>query len=354
MCSWRRSLLALVMVSALAAAAAAERYPGLGRAATDREVAAWDIDVRPDFRGLPAGSGSVAQGQVVWEAQCASCHGFFGESNQFFSPLVGGTTADDVRTGRVARLKDPAYPSRTTLMKLATLSTLWDYINRAMPWNQPKSLSADEVYALTAFLLHLGHVLPEHFVLSDQNMAEVQARMPNRHGMTLAPSLWPGREFGTSGRPDVRASGCMRNCAGEVTIASQLPDFARNQHGNLAQQSRLVGAQRGADTSRPETAAGTQARPAGDPAQRVDDRSGSGWALAGQYGCTACHGLAQALLGPSFADIGRKHAGKVEYLSARIRSGGVGQWGPVPMPAQPLGEADANTIAAWIAAGALR
>ena len=67
-------------------------------------------------------SGSVARGQEVWESKCASCHGIFGESNSVFSPLVGGTTKDDVKTGRVARLTDPAFPGRTTLMKLATVS----------------------------------------------------------------------------------------------------------------------------------------------------------------------------------------------------------------------------------------
>ena len=72
--------------------AGASDFPGIGRAATPQEVAAWDIDVRPDFKGLPAGSGSVAKGQEVWEAKCASCHGVFGESNQVFNPLVGGTT----------------------------------------------------------------------------------------------------------------------------------------------------------------------------------------------------------------------------------------------------------------------
>ena len=72
-----------------------------------------------------------------------------------------GTTADDVKTGRVARLTDPAYPGRTTLMKLASLSSLWDYIRRAMPWNEPKSLKDDEVYAVTAYILNLGGVLPD-------------------------------------------------------------------------------------------------------------------------------------------------------------------------------------------------
>jgi len=98
-------------------------YPGVGRAATPKEVAAWDIDVRPDFKGLPKGSGSVAKGQEVWEGKCASCHGIFGESNEVFSPLVGGTTQDDIKTGRVARLNDSSFPGRTTLMKVATVST---------------------------------------------------------------------------------------------------------------------------------------------------------------------------------------------------------------------------------------
>ncbi|MGM9451409.1 c-type cytochrome, partial [Klebsiella sp. K47] len=77
----------------------------------------------PDFKGLPAGAGSVAKGQEVWEGKCAHCHGIFGESGEVFNPLVGGTTAEDIRTGRVAKLLDPAYPGRTTLMKVATVST---------------------------------------------------------------------------------------------------------------------------------------------------------------------------------------------------------------------------------------
>ena len=110
----------------LAAAAQAQQpslYPGVGRAATPQEIAAWDIDVRPDFKGLPKGSGSVAKGMEVWEAKCSSCHGIFGESNEVFTPIVGGTTKDDIKTGHAARLNDPSSPGRTTLMKVATVST---------------------------------------------------------------------------------------------------------------------------------------------------------------------------------------------------------------------------------------
>ena len=160
--------------------AAAQSVPitGIGRPATAPELAAWDIDVRPDFKGLPKGSGTVAQGMDLWEAKCASCHGVFGESNQVFSPLVGGTTKDDVKTGRVARLLDPAYPGRTTLMKVATVSTLWDYIYRAMPWNAPKSLKPDEVYALTAWILWKNGLTKEETRLDAASLALIE--MPAR------------------------------------------------------------------------------------------------------------------------------------------------------------------------------
>ena len=253
---------ALVLLCAATAAHAQDRYPGVGRAATPKEVAAWNIDVRPDFKGLPKGSGTVAQGMDVWEGKCASCHGVFGESNQTFSPLVGGTTADDIKTGHVARLNDSAFPGRTTLMKVSSLSTLWDYINRAMPWTAPKSLSTDEVYAVTAYLLNLGGIVPDKLTLSDQNMAEVQKLLPNRNGVTTDHGLWPGAAamkggmggIGNGGKPDVKAVACMTNCAAEPKLASFLPDFARNQHGNLAEQNRSVGAQHGADTTKPAAA----------------------------------------------------------------------------------------------------
>ena len=210
--------------------------------------------MRPDFKGLPKGSGSVAQGMDLWEAKCASCHGVFGESNEVFSPLIGGTTKDDVKSGRVARLTDPGYPGRTTLMKVATVSTLWDYIYRAMPWNAPKSLKPDEVYALTAYMLNLGGVVSDDYKLSDRNIAELQQQMPNRLGMSTDHGLWPGKSMGNGGKPDVKATACMNNCATEAKVASYLPEHARDAHGNLAEQNRLVGAQRGIDTSRTQGA----------------------------------------------------------------------------------------------------
>ena len=338
---------------------------GLGRPATAKELAAWDIDVRPDFKGLPAGSGTVAQGQDIWESKCASCHGVFGESNEVFSPLVGGTTADDVKTGHVSRLNDRGFPGRTTLMKVATVSTLWDYINRAMPWNAPKSLKPDEVYAVTAFMLNLGGVVPENFVLSDKTMAQAQARLPNRNGMSTQHGLWPGAAWpgqaAASNKPDVKAVACMSNCATEPKLASFLPDFARNAHGNLAEQNRLVGAQHGADTTRPAGGmpAGEPATaPAALPAAAVKATPSAGAAVAkllNKNSCTACHAAGSKLLGPSWREVVARHASRpdaVAYLAGKIKAGGVGTWGQVPMPAQALSEDDAKLIAAWLAGGA--
>jgi len=367
-----RFLNAVLMAALLAAAGVAQaqstKYPGVGRNATPKEVAAWDIDVRPDFKGLPAGSGSVAKGQDVWEGKCAHCHGIFGESGEVFSPLVGGTTAEDIKTGRVAKLTDPSFPGRTTLMKVSTVSTLWDYINRAMPWNAPKSLSTDEVYAVTAFLLNLGGIVPDNYVLSDKNIREVQARMPNRNGMTTEHAMWPGPEFSKVRKPDTSNVACMKDCTPEPKVASFLPDYARNAHGNLAEQNRMVGPQHGADTTKPEpkgpgaaAAAATvaaavpakeQAKPAAaKPAAGGADNKAT-LALLSKYSCTACHAMDKKLVGPSFVDIAKKHAGKADYLAGKIKSGGSGVWGPIPMPAQSLSEAEAKTIAAWLAAGA--
>ena len=343
------AVLLVSLWSTVAAAQAADRFPGIGRAATPREVQAWDIDVRPDFRGLPKGSGSVAKGQDVWEAKCASCHGVFGEANEVFSPIVGGTTAKDIQAGRVANLTRNDYPSRTTLMKLSSVATLWDYINRAMPWNQPKSLTVEEVYAVTGYILHLGGVVPDDFTLNDRNIAEVQDKLPNRNGKTTAHALWPGREFTASARPDVQAKACMKDCPVEPKVASMLPDFARNAHGNLAEQNRLVGPQRGANTAGKAAEARPVAAAAPAPADGAGQRAAS---LAQANNCTACHAVDRKLVGPSWNDIGRKHRGKVDYLAEKIRAGSAGVWGAIPMPPQSLSEADAKTIASWLAGGA--
>jgi cytochrome c len=226
-------------------AIAADNYARIGRRATPSEIAAWDIDVRPDFAGLPAGAGSVAQGEKLWESKCASCHGAFGESPAVFPPLIGGTTKADIERGRVTGLTAITENAKTTFMKVANVSTLWDYIRRAMPFDKPKSLTVDEVYAATAYLLHLADIVPRDFTLSDKTIAQAQARMPNRDGMSTAHGM-----FDVNGKPDVRSEACMNNCRVNESSLVVLPPTVNGLNGNLADQNRNWGPVRGVDTGR--------------------------------------------------------------------------------------------------------
>jgi len=352
----RLGLLSLALLMANVAYAqstqGSAKFPGLGRNATPAEVAAWDIDVRPDFKGLPKGSGSVEQGQTIWEAKCASCHGIFGESNEIFTPITGGTSKDDIKTGRVASLVDMKQPQRTTLMKVPTVSTLWDYIYRAMPWNAPRSLSPDDTYALVAFILSIGDVVPDNFVLSNTNIAEVQAKMPNRNGMTTKHGFWD-----VKGKPDVNGSNCMNNCVPHVQIGSTLPDFARDAHGNIADQNRLYGPYRGADTTKPPIAKLPGASGEG-LAHAKDTQSNAPKGAAALFkneNCSACHAPNAKLVGPSIADVAAKYKGQSgaqEKLMAKVKNGGSGVWGAIPMPAQAqLSDEDRATLVRWMLTG---
>ena len=224
-------------------------------------------------------------------------------------------------------------------MKLSQLSTLWDYINRAMPWNAPKTLTADEVYALTAYILNQGGIVPDNFVLTERNMAEVQKRLPNRNGMTRNHGLWD-----TKGRPDVNATACMTQCGPEPRITSQLPDHARGSHGDLATQHRLIGPVRGVALVTHAKVAPTVA-----VASVVDDPAR---AMAEKSGCLSCHTPKQRTIGPSLAEIAakyRKDSGAESNLVAKVKSGGQGVWGNVPMPPfTQLQEQDLRTMVRWI------
>jgi cytochrome c len=337
----------LMLAASLALPAHAElhkEFKGVGRDATDAEVKAWDIDVRPDFKGLPPGSGSVSAGETLWTGKCASCHGDFGDDNQVFTPLVGNTTAEDIASGRVASLKAGG-SVRTTFTKVNTVSTLWDYIHRAMPWDAPKSLSNDDVYAVLAYLLNLAEIVPADYVLSDKNIAEVQARMPNRNGMTREHGLWE-----VKGKPDTLNKACMKDCQAEVRISSALPDYARNAHGNLADQNRTFGAVRGRITD----PAAAVSKPVAAPANATVNAAVT--ALLGAQGCTGCHGMDRKIIGPGFKEIAEKYQTRADvkaYLADRISKGGSGVWGTASMPPQAqLSKPELESIAAWLAAGA--
>ena len=139
---------------------------GLGREALPEEVAAWDIDVRPDGGGLPPGKGSVKQGEPIFLEQCASCHGEFGEGAGRWPVLAGGHGS----------LKSEG-PEKTIGSFWPFASTVFDYVRRAMPFGNAQSLTADQTYAVTAYLLHLNDVVDENFVLSRENFNKI--KLPN-------------------------------------------------------------------------------------------------------------------------------------------------------------------------------
>ena len=350
----RINILIAFILLAVSSAYAAE-YKNIGRAATEQEVTSWDIDVRPDFKGLPPGEGSVEDGEAIWEAKCASCHGTFGESNEVFTPIIGGTTEEDIASGRVAGLVGSRQPQKTTIMKLSTLSTLWDYIHRAMPWTAPKSLSHNEVFAVTAYLLNLARIIPDDFILTHKNIEEVQKLMPNRNGMSLEHGLRT-----VNGKPDVKSKACMQNCETLDNITSVYPDSARNSHGNIQLQNRTYGAVRGINTTMPsattlEESIARQKKSASNKTESFSSVEQEMQNLARNNNCLGCHGVKDKLIGPGFNEIAAKYkSDKTAHVTLvkRIKEGTSGNWGDMVMPPQTsVSDVDANTLVNWILKG---
>ena len=179
-----QSLFALICSVALPMAQA--QVYGIGHAAGQRDLAAWNIDVAADGAGLPKGSGSVERGRSIYAQQCAACHGAKGEGG-LADQLVGGK-------GSLATAK----PVKTIGSFWPYATTVFDFINRAMPYNAPQSLSSDEVYSVTAYLLNLNGIIADNAVLDAQSLPKV--RMPNRDG------------FVNDSRPDTANVACRKNC----------------------------------------------------------------------------------------------------------------------------------------------
>lgn len=153
----------------------------VGRSPTPDEIKAWDIAVGPDGRELPPGSGTAVRGKEVFAAQCARCHGATAREGPE-APLVGA----------VGTL-NTSHPQKTVGSYWPYATTLWDYINRAMPFDRPGILTADDVYATVAYVLFLNGIVGEHDTINQQTL--VQVSMPNRNGFESDP------------RPDVHMPG---------------------------------------------------------------------------------------------------------------------------------------------------
>jgi len=184
----RELRIAVFAVFALACTAPAQAQSpyGIGRAATPAEIAGWNIDVDRDGNNLPPGSGTVSHGREIFDQQCAACHGARGEGG-IGDQLVGGQ-------GTLATSK----PVRTIGSYWPYAPTLFDYIRRAMPQNAPQSLSNEEVYAVSAYILHLNGLLPAEATLDAKSLSAI--KMPNRN------------MFVGESRPDVKNPACMTDC----------------------------------------------------------------------------------------------------------------------------------------------
>jgi cytochrome c len=152
-----------------AASAALAETPNLGRPLAPEDVAPWDISIPPDGAGLPPGSGTVAQGEAVFVTTCQKCHG-----------EQGGGKPNDRLVGGQGTLVAPAVPIKTVGSFWPYATTLFDYVRRAMPLNAPKSLSNDQVYAVSAYILELNGIIGVNDTMNAQTLPAV--RMPNRDG----------------------------------------------------------------------------------------------------------------------------------------------------------------------------
>lgn len=161
-----------VLVSAGALTAQSAKY-GVGRAPTPEEIKAWDISIAPDGTGLPEGSGTVAQGKEVYASKCSKCHGGQGQGGDE-GPLVGGK-------GTLATAK----PVKTVGSYWPYATTLFDYVRRAMPYKQPGTLTDQQVYAVSAYVLFLNGIVPENAVMDAKTLPQV--KMPNRNGFVSDP-----------------------------------------------------------------------------------------------------------------------------------------------------------------------
>jgi cytochrome c len=183
-----KSVLSITALLALSFAARAETpgHYGIGRTATDAEIAGWNIDIGRDGANLPPGSGTVEHGREVFAQQCGACHGEKGEGG-IGDRLVGGE-------GTLASAK----PIKTVGSYWPYAPTLFDYIRRAMPQNAPQSLSNEDVYAVSAYILNMNGLLPENAILDAKSLSAI--KMPNR------------KMFVGDPRPDVKNPACEKGC----------------------------------------------------------------------------------------------------------------------------------------------
>ena len=293
-----------VCLTALLAGPVATEPLGLGQSVSPEEIAIWDIDVRPDGLGLPQGSGTVEQGDKIFTAKCSVCHGVFGEGAGRWPVLAGGQ--DTLTNTRPVKTIGSYWPY---------LSTVFDYVNRAMPFGEAQSLEPDEVYAITAYLLYLNDEVEDDFELTSENFAET--RLPNEDA--FKPDDRPETELAVfTGAP------CMENCKDsvEITMRAAVLDVT-------PEETAAKAAQTDASADDPETTAETPQAAAVEPAGIDPELVAAGEKVFKK--CKACHQLGEGArnrVGPILTGIVDAPAGAVDgfkYSNAlkKVAEGGL-------------------------------
>jgi cytochrome c len=291
---------------------------GLGRVALPEEIAAWDVDVRPDGSGLPEGSGNAIDGEPIFEENCAVCHGSFAEGVDNWPKLAGGdgTLADED-------------PLKTVGSYWPYLSTVWDYVHRSMPFGNAQSLSADEVYAITAYILYSNDLIEDDFELSKASFLEVE--MPNAGNFIVDDraeteySLW-------------RAEPCMENCKDDVqiTMRATVLDVTPEEEGGTDEAAAAPAVADTVVVAAAEPAA-TESAPAA--ADAVDlALIAAGEKVFGK--CKSCHQVGEGAKnrsGPHLNGVVGRAIGSVDgFKYSNTMAGMGGAW-------------DADTLAAFLA-----
>lgn len=292
MSKYRNLLIGAALAGLIAAPLAAEPL-GLGREALPEEIAAWDVNVMPDGRGLPEGSMDVFDGEEAFVLHCASCHGDFAEGIDNWPPLAGGRGS----------LMDER-PLKTVGSYWPYLSTVWDYVNRSMPFGGAQTLTVDEVYGITAYILYSEGLVDGDFVLSNENFMEV--RLPNEDGFYEDDRV--ETEF-----PLFTAEACMSDCKDAVEITRKASDLNVTPTDEMGRPVSTIPDFAGgevmlaaADAAVADEATAEAAVPAGPDPELV---------AAGERAfrqCSACHQVgegAQSRTGPQLNNLFGRTAG---------------------------------------------
>jgi len=281
----------------------------LGRMALPEEIAAWDLDVTPDGTGLPEGSGDVLTGEEVFIEQCAVCHGDFAEGRGNWPKLAGGdgTLAD----------KDPL---KTVGSYWPYLSTVWDYVHRSMPFGAAQTLTADETYAITAYILYSNYLVEDDFVLSHENFLEVE--MPNADGFIVDNREEAEAHFWN-------ADACMSDCKDsvEITMRAAVLDVTPEEEEEAAAEP--------AAAEEVEMAAAETEEAAAEPAAEETAALNPELVAAGEKvfrQCQACHQVgdgAKNRVGPQLNGVMGRTIGGVEDFRYSKTMAAMGEEGQV-------------------------